>query len=132
MAESISIDMLAGEIAKAMSNYEQNIIKGIDVSSEKIAKKAVKTLKETSPKDTGDYAKGWTYDKPDYYSPSTKVRTVYNKTDYQLTHLLENGHMNRNGSRTEGKPHIAPAEKQAVEEFEKEVKEVIENADAGA
>ena len=46
---------------------------------------------------------------------------VHNKTDYQLTHLLENGHVIRNKKGTYGRapahPHIKPIEAKNSEEY---------------
>lgn len=56
--------------------------------------------------------------------------TVHNADHYQLTHLLENGHVIKNGTgRTYGRtrefPHIITVEQKAVEELEKRIKEAI-------
>jgi hypothetical protein len=51
---------------------------------------------------------------------------VHNKTDYQLTHLLEHGHAKRNGGRVAPKIHIRPNEEKAVKEFEKRIKGAIQ------
>lgn len=81
----------------------------IDASS----KAAVKKLRENSPKRKGDYAKGWAVKKEDKLT-----RVVYNKTHYQLTHLLENGHVvkNQHGEygRVNGEKHIEPVEEWAA------------------
>lgn len=71
---------------------------------------------------TGSYASGWRVKKG---KGSGRVKlpgfTVYNATDYQLTHLLEFGHVIRNAKgtygRTNGIPHIKPAEKWAEQEI---------------
>ena len=52
-----------------------------------------------------------------------------NKTDYQLTHLLENGHayIDKDGVRQEGPvgkvPHINKAADEEIEEFVKDMEE---------
>jgi hypothetical protein len=56
------------------------------------------------------YAKSWTTKKMAENSHTLQM-TVHSKNRYQLAHLLENGHAKRGGGRVEGKPHIAPAEK---------------------
>lgn len=80
-----------------------------------------KTLRETSPHDSGDYAKGW----------SLRVKTgkhaisavIYNSKKPELTHLLEESHVIRNkygvyGRTSEGNgqiPHITKASELAEE-----------------
>jgi hypothetical protein len=80
-----------------------------------------KDLRETSPKDTGEYAKGWAYrqEAPGSYR-------VYNKKKPQLTHLLEHGHAKRGGGRVEGRPHIKPAVDRHIPQFEKKVHTIVE------
>ena len=92
---------------------------GLEEAKIEVAKETVKELKSTSPKKTGGYAKGWARKKVG------TAQVVHNSTNYQLTHLLENGHANRDGGRTPGRPHIAPAEQKAIDEFEKRVEKVI-------
>lgn len=112
---------IANEIAKALSEYTDEIEKGLEAEKKKVADKAVQTLKATSPKGaTGKYAKGW-----GMVSANGKY-TVCNKTSYQITHLLEYGHVKRNGGRTESFPHIRPVEEQAVKDFTDGVKKVIQ------
>ena len=40
---------------------------------------------------------------------------MYNKENYQLTHLLEHGHQSRNGGRVKEFAHIAPVNEQIGE-----------------
>lgn len=108
-------DNLDSVIKKLMAEYGEEAQKTMEEVAVKVGKKATKKLKEVSPKLTGDYAKGW----------STKtVKTAHgvevishNKTEYQLTHLLEHEHANRNGGRTQPVTHIAPVNDEAQEEF---------------
>lgn len=114
------ISGLSDEIVKALAEYTTEVTKGLEQSKKDVAKRAVSTLKSTSPKgSTGSYAKGWTISKID------GKQVVHNKTDYQLTHLLEYGHAKVNGGRTVAKPHIRPVEEQASKEFIEEVEKVI-------
>ena len=47
--------------------------------------------------------------------------------DYRLTHLLEKGHKSRNGGMVKARKHIAPVEQWVQEEFEKRVREAVQN-----
>ncbi len=100
---------------------QQSAKKGIDT----VSKESVQKLRNTSPVKTGSYAKGW----------STKKQgdmdvVVYNRTDYQLTHLLENGHVIRNKKGTYGRApahkHIKPVEEWAIDELPRRILEGIE------
>jgi len=117
----IKVDELAGEIVLAIQAYTEDVSEAIDQAARDTAKAMAQDLRETSPKDTGEYAKGWTYRKeaPGSYR-------VYNKKKPQLTHLLEHGHAKAGGGRVEGIPHIKPAEDRYVPEFEKKVQQILE------
>lgn len=122
----IDVDRLAQEIAEELAKYSREVIEKINISSEKVGKTVVKKLKETSPKRTGAYAKSWAMKtEPAVGQPDKRI--IYVKAPrYRLTHLLEYGHAKRGGGRVEGKPHIRPAEQQAIEEFVAEVEKALE------
>ena len=50
---------------------------------------------------------------------------AYNREHYRLTHLLEFGHANRDGSTTEAIPHIRKTEDKYREKFEQELEKRI-------
>jgi len=121
----INIDDLASEIAQALSVYSRSVVKQINISSEKVGKEAVKRLKQTSPKDSGDYAKSWRMKtEPALGQPDSRIIHVA-KPHYRLTHLLEFGHAKANGGRVEARPHIKQAEQEVIDQFTKEVEEAI-------
>ena len=107
-----------------LTAYETEIMSQIEGASDKNAQKLKNTLKETSPKLTGDYRKGWRVKKVD-----RKTNIVHNATDWQLTHLLEEGHYINDGTHfVQPIPHIQPARDKIEKEFLSEVEEAIQNA----
>lgn len=119
MGSTVRIDQLASEITKCLNQYTDEVTEALEQTKESLAKEGVKKLKATSPKDKGDYAKNWAQRK------TKKGRAIYNK-QYQLTHLLEDGHAKRNGGRVAAVVHIAPVEEElhqkAAAEFERALK----------
>lgn len=126
MAESIDISRLAAEIARNLKTFSSEVVEKVNISSEKVGKAAVKTLKQTSPKDSGDYAKSWTMDTEKEIAQPHKRIVHVAAPHYRLTHLLEHGHAKVGGGRVEGKPHIRPAEEMVIKQFVAEVEEAIE------
>lgn len=122
---NISIDQLAAEIARGLSEYSQDVVEKVNLSSEKVGKSAVKQLKKTSPKRHGKYAKSWTMKtEPEVGQPHKRI--IHAKAPYyRLVHLLEHGHAKVGGGRVEGIPHIRPAEEQVIQDFTREVEEAI-------
>lgn len=117
---SIKLDGLADALATALEDYRQEVFDDVKDSVKKTSRVCVKTLKSTSPKLTGHYKNGWKV-KTAYEDPYDIRVQVYNKTDYQLTHLLEKGHANINGGRTPAHPHIKPAAEEASKFLAKDV-----------
>lgn len=121
----VSVNGFEKAINNILKDYPEDAQDVLEETIPKIGKKAVSELKRTSPKRTGKYAKGWKL-KEEKGRLSISA-TVYNKDRYQLTHLLEKGHANRSGGRTQGKPHIKPVEEKFVKEAITKIKKGLSN-----
>ena len=128
MSNSIKIENLQKEVMNYLEDYVEDIEEGVIEVTDKLSKEAVKEVRQASPRRQGTrknpYWKGWTR-KKDTKSKRRYVMKIHNKTNYQLTHLLENGHATRNGGRTKAQPHIRPVEEKYNKLYEKEIKAVI-------
>ena len=109
------------DINDILSGYGDSIQDLIQEEAIKIAKEGVKELKATSPKNKrntstrGRYAKGWRVKKEVKRGEVHCI--IHNATDYQLTHLLEESHLKRNGGKTKPIVHIKPVEEKRVSEY---------------
>ncbi|MBF0778712.1 HK97 gp10 family phage protein [Streptococcus cuniculi] len=115
----IGLDELDTIITKELEEYANNTTDTMREVVEEVTDDAVETLKMTSPKRRGKYAKGWK-SKATTDTNTALTKTIHNRTP-GLTHLLEDGHAKQNGGRVEGKKHIAPVEKQAIQSFEEKL-----------
>lgn len=120
----VSVNDLADAVAKELSEYSQDVTDGLKKEVKSVAKECKVEIQRNSPVLTGSYKRGWR-DQVAFEGREDIRVVVRNKTDYQLTHLLENGHAKVNGDRVEGKPHIAPAEQNAEKKLLKRVKVVV-------
>ena len=112
------------ELEKALKNYlntyaediEDDVVECVD----QVTKAAKTELVNTSPRGKGKrdtpYYKGWTI-KLQKKGKGKYTKVVWNRTNYQLTHLLEFGHVTRNGGRTKPIEHIRPVEEKYKVEF---------------
>jgi hypothetical protein len=110
---------ITGEIEKALKAYAYEVAEEITIAKDAVSKEFKTDVTKDSPEQTGDYQKGWRIKK------FKKSNIIYNKTDYQLTHLLEHGHVNKDGGRTSPRIHIRPNEEKAVNEFLQLVKKAV-------
>lgn len=127
MSKKIKVDNLSKEILKALENYSDDISTLVKETADEVGKEATEELKQKSPKRKrlgGRYAKGWRL-KTDKIGKNKYFIKIYNKTDYQLTHLLEFGHATRDGGRTKAIPHIRPVEEKYSREYENKLKQKI-------
>lgn len=118
---AVSVDGLADAIMDALQEFETEAAEAVKESVVSAADACLASVKANSPKDSGDYQKGWRVKTVYEGEHDMRVR-VYNKDHYQRTHLLEDGHANVDGGRTEGKPHIGPAADQASRVLERDIK----------
>lgn len=122
MAKTKSVSIQMRDI---LEEFDEKVNDVLEKSADIVSQESVDKLHNTSPVKTGDYAKGWRVTK------DGDTFIVHNATDYQLTHLLENGHVIRNKKGTYGRApahkHIRPVETWANREFQRLIKEGIES-----
>ena len=119
-----SVDNLAAEIMKGLTEYADLAEEGMKKAVKKTAKSVKNEISANAPKRTGAYSKSWSAKKTKENSHSLEM-TVHSKNRYQLAHLLEKGHAKRGGGRVSGKPHIAPAEENGVQLLEHLIVEAL-------
>ena len=118
------------DIEDILGGYSKEVDDALYEEAEKIAKDGVQELKNTSPvnkkntKNKGRYKRGWRMEIEKGFG--YVEATIFNKTDYQLTHLLEKPHLKRNGGITTPKVHIAPVEEKCIKDFEEKLTRKIE------
>lgn len=108
-----------------LKDYNREVISETNEAIDAVGKEAVQKLKNTSPRRKGKYARSWTMKTERGGALKCNTVTVHNKV-YQLTHLLENGHVIRNAKGTYGRvagiKHIAPVEDWAADELPNMIK----------
>ena len=119
-----SIDNLAEEVMKGLQEYSELADDEMKKAVKKTATSVKKEISANAPHDTGTYAKSWTSSKVKETSHNLRM-TVHSRNRYRLAHLLEKGHAKRGGGRVQGKPHIAPAEKNGEELLETLIRKAI-------
>ncbi len=117
---SIKPDELQNFVMDYLKDYKENIEEDVQQVTDEVMKEAKQELTQISPRSgvarNTKYYKGWAIKlKTKKNGRYTKV--IWNKTNYQLTHLLEFGHVTRNGGRTKPIPHIRPIEEKYKVEF---------------
>ena len=89
-SKTIRPEQFQKAVMDALAKYGDDVSEMLEAETKSIARKTVSTLKGSAPSG-GSYARGWSHkaQKGGAYKLSD---TVYNRTDYQLTHLLEKPH----------------------------------------
>lgn len=122
MAIKTPADKLSSEISAILREYGDEVKTSMDEAVKKVSKAGASALRAEARRSfggSGAYAKGWTFAVETGRHSTQGI--IYNKDLPGLPHLLEYGHLNRDGTRTPGRLHISKIEDQVIETFIKEV-----------
>ena len=119
----VTVDTFAGELKIMLDGYGDDILECLVDIVPEVAKMGKEMLNAQSPKRTGKYAKNWRV-------KNEKKRLGALSTIYSdmpgLPHLLEHGHLMRNGRHGGQRIHIKPVEEEIDKALDEELKRRIE------
>lgn len=128
----VTADNFESSVQKALDKYGTEVKQTLETITKEVTKKGVQALKTESAETFGTtrkrkkkYAQTWT---STYNTNKLSTQGIIYNTQSGLPHLLENGHVSRNGTgRTfgtvKGRPHIAKVEA----EIERVLLQEVEN-----
>lgn len=121
MARTVGIDSIESAFAAIFEEYERELDDSLRSDLQYAGEFTVNEVSRNSPKRTGKYAPGWDYAfEADAYGGVSVI--VHNTSKPSLTHLLEKGHMNRDGGWTSAREHIGPAYERGAELLERRLR----------
>ena len=93
---SVRPEQFEQAVLKALSEYGDEVNRMMETETKRYGRQTASALKGSAPSG-GRYARGWSHkaQKGGAYKLSD---TVYNRTDYMLTHLLEKPHSTGKGT----------------------------------
>ena len=120
---TVTPDQFEKAVFKALSEYGDGVLKKSDAVAKQSARQTTSELKSTAPTG-GSYAKGWSH-RAMNDGAWGKRQAVYNRTDYQLIHLLEKPHATGHGGHYPNKVDytgtLARIEEEQTQKFMEEV-----------
>lgn len=127
MNKTTQANELANEISKMLTTYTEDVTEIAKDVVDKISQEVSDEVKDHVTFNDRVYTKHFKIKKT-FEDKRNKRNTWYVDKYYRLTHLLEYGHITRNGGRTRAFPHVKYGEQYLENNFERELKEAIENA----
>ena len=132
-------EALAAALVKACKDYTDDVKQELEQGINKIGEEAVDEVKKLAPVYKGDnkntpkgaYRRNWTY-RVDKERGKIVVTVHVKGKGYRLTHLLENGHVLRDGTgRKVGEAKALPHIGIATEHAEKKMNKLLEELTNG-
>lgn len=127
-AKNVQVNEVAEELTNLLTTYTEDVTDLAKQVVDEISEEVNMEIKNHITFHDRVYSKHFAI-KKSFEDKRNKRNTWHVKSPhYRVTHLLEYGHINRDGSRTRAFPHVKYGNDYLEENFERRLKEGIENA----
>lgn len=121
---SVSINNLDDAISDMLGEYATSITEAVNTQTEKAANQLKKDISADAPVKTGKQKKSWRVTKEKVAGMDLKA--IVHSTAYRKVHLLENGHLTRDGvTRTKPIRYVSKNEEKIIEQYQRDVADAI-------
>lgn len=111
-------------IADVLEDYSTAIAEAVNEQTEKSSALLKKDISADAPVKTGKQRRSWRVTKEKV--AGLDLLAVVHSTDYRKVHLLENGHLTRNGvTRTKAIRYVSKNEEKIIEQYQQDVANAI-------
>lgn len=122
--KNTTINNLDEAIADILEDYSTAITNAVNEQTEKAANQLKKDIAADSPVKTGKQKKSWRVTKEKV--AGLDLKAIVHSTDYRKVHLLENGHLTRDGvTRTKPIRYVSTNEEKIIKQYEQAVATAI-------
>lgn len=118
------MDDFSEQLSEILSDYADEVRKAVNSTTEEAAKELRSAITKDAPVDTGKQKKSWKIQKT--MLGSVDLKAVVHSTDYTKVHLLENGHVTRDGvTRTKALHYVGNNAERVLGEYPEQVAAAI-------
>ena len=119
-----TINNLDKAIEDILEDYSTNITNAVNEQTDKAAEQLRKDISADAPVKSGKQKKSWKVTKQKV--AGLDLLAIVHSTDYRKVHLLENGHLTRNGvTRTKATRYVSKNEEKIIEQYQRNVATAI-------
>ena len=112
------------QLSSVLDNYASDLRDAINADTEAAAQKLRKAIAADSPVKTGKQKRSWKISRE--YLGGIDLKTIVHSSDYRKVHLLENGHLTRNGvTRTKPTYYVSKNAEMVIDEYQVILAETI-------
>lgn len=134
--DSVQINELDTALVKILTDYSDDVCRAVDICARKSMKKLVEETKKDAPfnrHSSGKHYRDLISSRREKMGTHKAVYTWYVKAPkYRLAHLLNNGHVVKNGGRVVGRysgdQHVTKNADAVIADYKMQVKEAVKNA----
>lgn len=121
---NVRADDLPDVISDILDDYSTDLREVVNQTTEQTANELKKAIAADAPVLTGKQKKSWRVTKKKI--AGIDLLAIVHSTDYRKVHLLENGHLTRNGvTRTKPIRYVGKNEEKIIEQYQRDVANAI-------